>query len=290
MIKYVVLYKIQQFFKTYREKRAPFNMCIFVLFVIENKFIIARKNKNMEPIRNFKNNREELILKHLSLVEKIADKIFRSYNGQFERYDIINIGVIGLIDAIEKYDIAKNASFETYAKWRIKGAIFDELRQNGKISRSQMDKVNYLYECTNKLQHKLLRNPTDHELTEYMNITSSKLNEIYSAIHFLSSISLENTLFSNVDQDLSLKDIIEDKAIVKPEQIFEGNEETELLKYAIGQLKEREQIILNLIYYEDMAIKDIAEILEISSSRVSQLHGKVIVKIRNIIERLVERE
>lgn len=236
------------------------------------------------------NQREDQILKYIPLVEKTVDMMLRSYKGQFERGDLVNIGVIGLMDAIQKYDTSKNTSFETYAKWRIKGAIYDELRTSGKISRTQMDKVNHLYDSTLKLQQRLFRSPTDQELIEFMGISSEKLNEIYSAIHFLSSFSLESTVFSNVSQDFTLKDIVEDKNLKRPDQILEFNEQKELLRFAIEELKEREQIILNLIYFEELPVKDIAQILSISSSRVSQLHGKIIIKIRNSIQQFSESD
>lgn len=234
------------------------------------------------------NSRDAYILKFLPFVEKIADKIFKTHNGIFEKEDFVNIGVIGLMDAIEKYDSNKNVMFETYAKWRIKGAIYDELRSSGKLSRSQMDRVNRLYRADEKLQQKLSRAPSDNELMDYMGIKSVQLNEIYNAVHFLSNLSLESTIFCSPGQEIELKDVIEDFGAENPQQVLELNERRELLKYAIDQLKDREQIILNLIYFEELPIKDIAEILGISSSRVSQLHGKILLKVRNYISNALE--
>jgi RNA polymerase sigma factor for flagellar operon FliA len=242
----------------------------------------------MSIVGKFNNTRENIILKHIPLVEKIADHVCKSYNGIYEREDIVNIGVIGLIDAIEKYDPSRKATFETYARWRIRGAIIDELRASGKISRSKMDKVNRLYEAIDGMQQRLNRRPTDAELTEHLQISNSQLNELYSAIHFLSSFSLESAVFSNADQEFSLMDMIEDQRVEKPDDALIMTEQKEILRWAIEQLKQREQVILNLIYFEDLAVKDIAELLDVSSSRISQIHGKILTKIRHNINNALE--
>ena len=244
----------------------------------------------MSIVGKFNNTRENIILENLPLVQKVADQIYKTYNGIYEREDIVNIGVIGLIDAIEKYDPARQASFETYARWRIRGAIIDELRASGKISRSKMDKVNRLYAAIDEMQQKLNRRPTDDELTEFLQISYGQLNELYSAIHFLSSFSLESTVFSNSDQEFNLMDMIEDQSVERPDEILVASEQNDLLRRAIEQLKEREQVILNLIYFEDLAVKEIAELLDVSSSRISQIHGKILTKIRHSIKSAMEME
>ncbi len=244
----------------------------------------------MSIVGKFNKTRENIILENIPLVEKVANQVYKSYNGIYEREDIVSIGVIGLIDAIEKYDPSRKATFDTYARWRIRGAIIDELRASGKISRSKMDKVNRMYEAIDGMQQRLNRRPTDSELTEYLQISDSQLNELYSAIHFLSSFSLESTVFSNADQEFSLMDMIEDQGVVKPDDALIVTEEKKILRWAIEQLKQREQVILNLIYFEDLAVKDIAEIMDVSSSRISQIHGKILTKIRYNINNALEME
>lgn len=233
-------------------------------------------------------NKENLIVEYIPLVKKTVDVSFANYSGEFDRDDLISFGIIGLIDATKKYDSSKNASFETYAKLRIKGSIYDELRLHGKISRTKMSKVNKLYNALEKLQQKLTRKPTDLELMEYLGNTRTELNEIYSSINFLSRYSLEKTIFYKGDQEYTLKDILEDEKLKTPEEIVEIEERKEILSHAIKSLKEREQVILNLIYFEELPMKDIAEILEISSSRVSQLHGKILTKLKINIKGYME--
>ncbi|MBN2259007.1 MAG: FliA/WhiG family RNA polymerase sigma factor [Clostridiales bacterium] len=235
-------------------------------------------------------NKESQIVKYIPLVKKIVDTSFFNYNGEFDKDDLFSIGIIGLMDALDKYDASKNASFETYARWRVKGAIYDELRKHGKVSRAKMDKVNKLYGAIEDLQQRMMHEPTDLELMDYLDITSVELNEIYDSIHYLSSYSLEKTIFYKVDQEYSLKDILEDKDAKTPDLLMENEEKKKILGYAIKNLKEREQILLNLIYFEELPVKDIAEILEISSSRVSQLHGKMLVKLKNNIKEYMEIE
>ncbi len=233
-------------------------------------------------------NKENQIVKYIPLVQKIVDSSFANYSGEFDRDDLISIGFIGLMDALERYDTSKNTSFETYARWRVKGAIYDELRVRGKVSRTKMDKVNKLYDAVVKLQQKLMREPTDLELIKYLDITNVDLNKIYASIHHLSGYSLDKIIFYKIDQEYTLKDIIEDRDAENPEEILENEERKNILGYAIKSLKEREQVLLNLLYFEELPVKDIAEILEISSSRVSQLHGKILIKLKNSIKKYME--
>ncbi|MEA3423163.1 MAG: FliA/WhiG family RNA polymerase sigma factor [Bacillota bacterium] len=233
-------------------------------------------------------SKENQIVKYIPLVQKIVDISFANYNGEFDRDDLISIGIIGLMDAIEKYDSSKNASFETYARWRVKGSIYDELRVHGRVSRTKMDKVNKLYATVIELQQKLMREPTDLEVMEKLGITSAELNKIYSSVHFLSSYSLDKIIFHKVDQEYTLIDIIEDSDAKNPDEVLENKERKKILGYAIKSLKEREQVLLNLFYFEELPVKDIAEILNVSSSRISQLHGKLLIKLKNSIKEYME--
>ncbi len=233
-------------------------------------------------------SKENQIVKYIPLVQKIVDISFANYNGEFDRDDLISIGIIGLMDAIEKYDSSQNASFETYARWRVKGSIYDELRVHGKVSRTKMDKVNKLYAAVVELQQKLMREPTDLEVMENLGVTSTELNKVYSSVHFLSSYSLDKIIFYKVDQEYTLKDIIEDRDAKNPDEVLENKERKKILGYAIKSLKEREQVLLNLLYFEELPVKDMTEILEISSSRVSQLHGKLLIKLKNSIKEYME--
>ncbi len=232
---------------------------------------------------------EEEILKYLPLVKSIVDRIGIRNKQNMERDDLINMGIIGLMDAMSKYDASQKTPFEHYAKWRIRGAILDELRKNGLVSRDRMGKVNRLYEAVKNLQQQLLREPNDDEICAYLGIGIVKLHEIHQTIHFLSQYSLEGALFMGEQQEFSLKDILVDEKAEDPVAFLETGEKSFMLANAIEGLKERERLILNLYYFEELPLKDIAVILGVSLSRVSQIHGKSLIKLRTRISKEEER-
>ena len=230
---------------------------------------------------------EDKILEYLPLVKKTVDKMGVRNRQNMDREDLINIGIIGLMDAMSKYDASQKTPFDQYAKWRIRGTILDELRKNGLVSRSKMGKVNLLYEAVRNLQQQLMREPEDAEICQYMGIEMEKLREIHQTIHFLSQYSLEGALFGGDRDEYALKDILVDERAVDPTVFLEAGEQSFILANAIEGLKEREKLILNLYYFEELPLKDIADILGVSLSRVSQIHGKVLIKLRT---RMTERK
>lgn len=226
---------------------------------------------------------EEEVLKHLPLVDRVVNRLsIKAF--EYERDDLFNIGVIGLIDAIQRFDPTKKVPFESYAAIRVRGAIFDEVRKNAKISRYKMDSVNLYYKAKQDLEHQLCREATDKEICEAMKITSKQLGEIYENIHFLASVSLEDTLFSGGDDGMTIQDTLQDEDAVNVEVRLLEEEQKGALTNAIRKLTEREQLVLSLYYKEELTLKEIAEILEVSIARISQIHGKVILKLKELVK------
>lgn len=221
----------------------------------------------------------------MPIVESVVNKVAINARQGLERDDYISIGVIGLMDALEKYDESQNIPFEKYARWRIRGTIYDELRKNGVISRSRMDKLDSMYAARATLQQELLREPTDVEISAYLEIDVADLHSLYETVHYLSQSYLEETLFLN-DDEYSLIELIEDRKAENPQLILEEAETKEDLVKAIDTLSEREKIILDLYYTKELPLKEISQILEISISRVSQIHGKCLLKLRKTMTEL----
>lgn len=240
----------------------------------------------MSAIYDLKFPYEEMITKYLPLVIKIVDQMNVKGDQIYDRDDLISIGVFGLIEAIKRYDSKKKVPFPYYAKWRIKGAIIDELRKNGKVSRDKIKKLNQINQARNELQQKLLREPTDKEVCDYLSIPCEELYEIEDQIHYLSQYSLEEVLFFGEEREFQLKDVIENIHIETPEESILQKERKEGLVQAIERLNEREQLILNLYYKEELTLKEIGEILNVSLSRVSQIHGKILLKLRELLKAL----
>ena len=228
---------------------------------------------------------EKTIQKYLPLISKIVDQISLSHR-QYEKEDMIHTGVLGLIDAFQRFDSQKGIPFQHYAKWRIKGTIIDEMRKNGRVSRDKMKKIKQYYQTQNDLRQQLMREPTDEEICGALSISRQELYEIEDNIHYLSQYSLEDILFSGEGGEYERIEILEDQNTQTPEERLLEKERKEKLVEAMGQLTEREQLILNLYYKEEMTLKEIAEVLGVSLSRVSQIHGKILLKLRSCLKML----
>lgn len=227
---------------------------------------------------------DQLVLQHLPLVKRVVRRL-NVKSRDYEEEDLINIGVIGLMDALQRYDASKNVPFENYAYVRIKGTIIDEVRKTSAVPRSRMDKLNVFYKAKEELIQKLKRPPTDNEIREKLDITDKQLSALYETVHSLSKISLNEVLFQDQDSEASLLDLLEDQDVQSAEEKMLEEERFLYLNKAVKQLGEREQAILQLYYAEELPLKEIAYIYDISVPRVSQIHGKTLLKLKEIIRR-----
>lgn len=227
--------------------------------------------------------REDEILQYLPLVEKVVNGL-RIKSTEYERGDLINFGVIGLMDALKKYQPNK-VSFESYAYTRIRGAIIDEIRSNAPVSRTGMDKLKRYYRVKEELEQELKRIPTEQEISQKLDFTTKQFDEIYDIMHRLSAVSLEQVIYAEEGSQTELGDFIEDDDMLVEEEVLENEQKADLIK-AIGQLPQRDQEILQLYYVEQLPLKEIAFIYDISVPRVSQIHGKAIGKLRDEMRRM----
>lgn len=229
---------------------------------------------------------ETKILSYLPLVQRVVNRIAIK-NFDYAKDDLFNIGVIGLIDAIHKFDPTKKVPFEAYATFRIKGSIIDEVRKHAKLSRNRMTELKRFYTAKHDLIVALEREPTDDEISRKMQISNAQLNEIYDSMHFLASVSLESTLFSGNsgnEEGFSLKEVLPDTTLQSSDDVLEQDEQRHVLREKIKLLPERDQVILNLYYIDNLTLKEIAIVLDVSIARVSQLHGKIVAKLKTMIE------
>ncbi|MGX7327794.1 sigma-70 family RNA polymerase sigma factor [Enterococcus bulliens] len=188
---------------------------------------------------------EQEILQHLPLIHQVIYRMSIN-NSEYEYDDLFNIGVIGLMDAVKRYDKSKNVPFEVYARLRIKGTIIDEVRKHAKISRYKVSALNQFYEARRTLEQRYKRNVSDQEVADFLHLTPQKLSELYESMHYLSQISLEDTLLQH---PLPERYIYESNATIDAtEQLIKSEQETQLTS-VIKQLSKRDQLILSL-YYE----------------------------------------
>ncbi len=222
---------------------------------------------------------EKMISEKTYLVKIVISQMNLKESNILGYDDYLSIGLIGLFDAIQRYDSSKNAKFDTYAKFRIRGKILDEMRSLGEISRSKMDDLKLYSKAMNTLRSETMTEPTEEMVLNYTGLSREKLTEIYSMMHFLSKQSLETEL----TEGIVLIDTLENTYTLTPEQELLKQERKQLLIEKMQLIDERLQLILNFIYVEELPLKDIADILEISVSRVSQLHGKALLKLRSLM-------
>jgi len=229
--------------------------------------------------------KEQIIQEYIPLVKYIASRVMFGKNKYMEFEDLVSYGMIGLIDALNKFDNTKGMKFSSYASIRIKGTMIDELRKNRPLSKGAMDKLNRYNRAIDALQMELLREPKNDEIAKYLEISLNEVAEIENYINYISMVSLENVIFSD-DEDVNLIGIIEDKNSPSPEAYIQDKEQLEVLAKAIELLKEKDRTILNLYYYEGLTLREIGVVLSVSESRVCQLHSRSIINLRECMKKL----
>ncbi|MCX7656744.1 MAG: RNA polymerase sigma factor WhiG [Treponemataceae bacterium] len=225
--------------------------------------------------------REAFIKQYAPLVKYVAGKIAVGMPHTVEFDDLVGFGVFGLLDAIDKYDPAKNVKFKTYAVTRIRGAIFDELRSIDWVPRSVRQKTKELEEAISTLEAQLGRTATDQEIAQALGMDEEEYLKTVMKISGTSLLSLNDIWFSGDENDrMSIGDSIEAPPSLNPEVIVEKDEIRRIIVEAINELPEKEKKVLILYYYEDLTLKEIGQVLEVTESRVSQLHTKAIMRLR----------
>jgi RNA polymerase sigma factor for flagellar operon FliA len=199
-----------------------------------------------------------------------------------EEAELISYGLIGLISAIERFDPARGTKFETYAVTRIKGAIIDGLRSMDWVPRSVRARTREIERANAKLEHRLLRTPTEEELAEELHVPLAELHESLISIS-QSSIAALDELWSVSDSSgdqVALMDTIEDPGAPDPAREFDVGDLEAGITESIAGLPEREKLVIGLYYYENLTLREIGEVLGVSESRVCQLHSKAVLRLR----------
>jgi len=224
--------------------------------------------------------REQLLEEHIPLVKYVAGRLAMNLPSSVDVGDLESFGFFGLLDALEKYDAARNTKFETYATTRIRGAIIDGLRSLDWVPRSTRSKArlveSQIYELTNDLG----RTPTNEEVAAALGLGLEEYYGILSELKGANLFSLDEAAASDQTADnLKILDLVVDQALLPDQQVVE-QESVEELAAAIEELPEREQLVLALYYHEDLTLKEIGHVLQVSESRVSQIHTKAIMTLR----------
>lgn len=221
--------------------------------------------------------REKLITEYAPLVKVVAGRLgmYLGYNVEYE--DLVSYGIFGLIDAIDKFDLGKDVKFETYASLRIRGSILDQIRKMDWIPRTVRQKQKKIEEAVKQVESRTGRNASDEEIAKELGIAEDELNEWQSQLKVTNVVSL-NEFVEQVGEPVM--DARNNSHFAQPEQSVQEEELKKVLKETMDLLTEKERKVILLYYYEELTLKEISNILEVSESRVSQLHTKALLKMR----------
>jgi RNA polymerase sigma factor for flagellar operon FliA len=235
--------------------------------------------------------REQIVLEHTPLIRYIVNRIAVRLPSHIDLDDLYNTGVIGLMDAIEKYDPEKNCKFKTYAEFRIKGAILDQLRSLDWVPRSVRQKSRKLERAYGEVEQRLGRSASEDEVADSLGLQLDKFHELLNQVRGISLVNLEEIRGSNPDGDRTgtYADIIEDVHSENPFASLKLTETKQAIADTISTLPEKERLVISLYYYEDLNMKEIGNILGITESRVCQIHTKSVLRLRQKLKGLVER-
>ena len=235
--------------------------------------------------------KDQIVLEHTALIKYIVNRIAVRLPSHIDLDDLYSTGVIGLIDAIEKYDPEKNCKFKTYAEFRIKGAILDQLRSLDWVPRSVRQKSRKLERAYGEIEQRLGRAATDDEVADSLGLEIDKFHTMLNQVRGISMVNLEEVRGSNSDGDRTgtFADITEDVHSENPFASLKLLETKNVISDTIGLLPEKERLVVSLYYYEDLNMKEIGGILGITESRVCQIHTKAVMRLRSKLKGISDR-
>lgn len=232
--------------------------------------------------------RDKLITDNLSLVKYVVGKIMVYLPSFVDKEDLIEYGILGLIEAAEKYDSKSNAKFGTYALSRIRGAILDHLRSQDWLPRSMRDKATLVRDTYVSLEQKLNRPPRSEEIASVLKMKPAEWDKLLTDISLGTFLSLEEFYQkSEGAAEGSRRQEISDPKLHDPLSDLETKEERSLLAKAIAELPKKERLVITLYYYEDLMLREISELMGISESRISQLHHRALFLLRAKMNKII---
>ena len=224
--------------------------------------------------------KEKLILEYAPLIKFIAQKIAVRLPSNIELDDLMSCGVIGLMDAIEKFDPSRDNKFKTYAEFRIRGAILDELRSQDWVPRSVREKAKQVERAYAKLDKELGRPATDDEMCEELKCTMDEFHDLLNKSKSVSLLNIDDTATMGRGDKKLMVHLMEQSRSANPYAAVNYKRAQDIIKEGIKGLPEKQRLVLSLYYFEDLNLKEIGQVLDVTESRVSQLHTQAIMKLK----------
>jgi RNA polymerase sigma factor for flagellar operon FliA len=220
-----------------------------------------------------KEAKDKLLLHYIYLVKWLVRRMMPKYNSFNEYDDLVSCGVIGLIAALEKFDLNHGVKFETYAAARVRGEILDYMRAQDWAPPSLRKKISAVTEAFEELESQLAEPPSEQEVADRLQMPVGQVRKILTQTHMFNVVNFEDALTLQEPHG-------EPTERAMPENLLLGKEQSRLLAEVIDGLAEKERLVVTLYYYEGLLLKEIAEILQVTESRVSQIHSRTIEKMR----------
>jgi RNA polymerase sigma factor for flagellar operon FliA len=226
-------------------------------------------------------SREEVVLEYAPLVRQIANRLAARLPASLDRNDLVQAGMIGLLDAMEKYDSRREAQFRTYAEFRIRGAMLDDLRASDWVPRSVRDNAGRVEHALVELTAALGRLPEEAEIAQRLGLSMADYHALLIKSKAIPLLSIEDLHGASEDGDhANIFDVLEDPACGDPLEALSLGDLKRNVAACIAELPERERLVLSLYYDEDLNLKEIGEVMGITESRVSQLRTQAILRLR----------
>lgn len=225
-----------------------------------------------------------LVEQYIPLVSFHVQRISFGLPKGVSKDDLISLGMEGLYDAIRKFDPSRDLKFDTYASFRIRGAILDGLRKEDWLPRSMREKAKKIDSTVEKLEQKYMRHITAEETAKELGLQEEEVLQVVKESFFANLLSIEEKVENGTTEKGSF-DVRDEKTLTPEERLLQGELFTDLVK-AIQHLKDKEQLVISLFYEQDLTLTEIGEIMNLSTSRISQIHSKALYKLRNVMSKI----
>lgn len=238
--------------------------------------------------KHFKTRKDQtarncLLENYLPIVRYTADRLCAKLPDEVDRDDLISAGIFGLMDAVDSFDMGRGVKFETYCAPRVRGAILDELRSMDWVPRLVRSRAHKLNNATASLEAELGRKPNEQELAKQMRLPMREFRKLHRDAHAVGLVSLNRKWFeTDSNKDVRELDVLEDRRSADPLMISQRKDIKELVTRGLSRA---ERLILILYYFEEMTMKEIGETLDLSESRVSQMHSAILARLKTQLER-----
>ena len=236
-----------------------------------------------QPVQHSE-DKSKLIREHLELVDILVGRMATQVPTFMHRDDMKSAGMMGLIDAANKYDSSKNILFKTFAEYRIRGAIYDEMRKLDWFSRTLRDKQNRLSKTMSFLENKLGRDPSEEEMADELELSLEEYQKMLAQVSHLGCVSLHEALDHSGEGRRFIDALIDQRDDASPVNILEESEVTTIIAGILENLPEKERLVISLYYYEELTQKEIAEVIGVSEGRISQLHSQALINLKNKVQ------